>query len=389
MAEVNARKRGTKWQYYFEGAKVDGKRQRFCKSGFNTKKDALAAGTKALAEYNNCGKTVVGADVSVKDFADIYLKECRNVLKWGTYVSYKNVLDAHIIRKLGIYKLSNITMDVAQDFIVEMKEAGLASSTIKKNKNVAKMMFECAIRHKLVGDNPFRDVKTPRNIERRGNPNFYYSDSMINEFKEIYKGDILEVVLMLGYHCGLRLSESLAVTWDDIDFENKKLTISRQVIRRDGVSWFTSPKYDSVRTIDLDDTFLEYAKNLKERKMRYPSAKSYIMNLDKSIELYAPKIGTRYDTKPFFFVVSKIDSEILTSKFIHNLLDRYKYEGLKVFRTHCLRHTHCTKLLMNGADVKYVQYRMGHKSIKTTLDIYTHLTEEKSTFEAAKLNNLF
>lgn len=389
MAEVNARKRGSKWQYYFEGAKLDGKRQRVCKSGFDTKKDALAAGIKALVEYNNCGRTVADSDISVKDFADIYLKECQDVLKWSTYVSYKAVLEAHLVKKLGVYKLSNITTDVAQDFLVEMKTEGLASSTIRKNKNVSNMMFECAIRHKLINDNPFKEAKTPKTIERRGNPNFYYSDSMINEFKKIYKGDILEVVLMLGYHCGLRLSESLAITWDDIDFENKKLTISRQVIRRDGVSWFTSPKYDSVREIDLDDTFIEYAKNLKERKMRYPSAKSYVMNLDKSIELYDSQTDAGHDTHPFFFVVSKIDSEILTQKFVHNLLDRYKHEGLKVFRPHCLRHTHCTKLLMNGSDVKYVQYRMGHKSVKTTLDIYTHLTEEKSTSEVARLNNLF
>lgn len=389
MAEVNARKRGNKWQYYFEGAKVDGKRQRFCKSGFETKKDALLAGTKALSEYNNCGKPIVHQDVSVKDFSEIYLKECYDTLKWSTYVSYKGVLDAHIIKRLGTYPIANITPDVAQAFISDMKNDGLAFSTIKKNKNVANMMFDFALKRKVIKDNPFRNIRLPKNIEVAGNPNISYTDDEIKTFATLYKGDILESVLMLGYHCGLRLSESLAVTWDDIDFDNKTLTVSKQLIHRDGVFWFTLPKYKSVRTIELDDTFLEYAKSLKDRKMMYPIVKSYKVNLDKSIEFVDTQSGTQGDTHLINFVVSKIDSEIVTSKYIHNLLDKYKHDGYKVFRTHCLRHTHCTKLLMNEVNVKYVQYRLGHKNVQTTLNIYTHLTKEKAESETGRLNSLF
>lgn len=58
MAEVNARKRGSKWQYYFDVAKVDGKRKRIVKSGFDTKKEALKAGADAMSLYNNGGVPV-------------------------------------------------------------------------------------------------------------------------------------------------------------------------------------------------------------------------------------------------------------------------------------------------------------------------------------------
>lgn len=385
MAEVNARKRGSKWQYYFEGAKVDGKRQRFCKSGFETKKEALAAGTKALLEYNNCGNPVIEKDVSIKDFSEVYLKECQDTLKWSTYNSYKGALEAHIIKKLGIYPMKNITADIAQSFVSEMKGDGLAFSTIKKNKNVAKMMFDFAVRRKVINENPFKDVRLPMNIEVAGNPNISYTDEEIKTFSLLYKGDILETVLMLGYHCGLRLSESLAITWDDIDFEKKTLTVSNQLVHRDGVFWFTLPKYKSIRVIELDNTFLEYIKSLKERKSRYPVQKFYRINFDKSIE----PADTQTDTHLVSFVVSKIDGEIVTTKYIHNLLDKYKHEGYKVFRTHCLRHTHCTKLLMNGVSAKYVQQRLGHKNIQTTLNIYTHLTKEKLESETGRLNNLF
>ena len=61
MAQVNVRNRkkadgSNNWEYRFEAAKVDGKRKHISKSGFRTKKEALEAGTKALAEYNNAGQ---------------------------------------------------------------------------------------------------------------------------------------------------------------------------------------------------------------------------------------------------------------------------------------------------------------------------------------------
>ena len=55
MAQISTRKRGNTWEYSFEVAPVNGKRKRKSKSGFRTKKDALEAGTKAKAEYDNKG----------------------------------------------------------------------------------------------------------------------------------------------------------------------------------------------------------------------------------------------------------------------------------------------------------------------------------------------
>lgn len=54
MTEINTRKRGSKWEYRFEIASVDGKRKQKSKGEFRTKKGNLEAGTKALNEYNNC-----------------------------------------------------------------------------------------------------------------------------------------------------------------------------------------------------------------------------------------------------------------------------------------------------------------------------------------------
>ena len=379
MAEVNARKRGNKWQFYFEGAKVNGKRQRIVKSGFNTKKEALAAGVEALAQYNNCGVAVLSSDISVQDFAQEFIDYCSRRLKWSTYESYKGVLNANLIKELGRYKLCDLNFNVAEELAVSMKNKGLSYSTIRKNINVIRRMYDYAIKREVVKVNPFKDVAVPENIENRGNPNFSYSDTQIATFYDTYKEDILGTVLMLGYHCGLRLSESLGLTWNDVDFENKVIRINKQLVLKEGIFYFTTPKYNSNRTISIDDTLVNYLKELKSQKENYTPQKRYKINLDKSIS----------EGDDISFVVSKLDSTMVSNKYIHQRIDIFKHEGYPSFRTHELRHTHCTKLISSGVNPKYVQARLGHKSIQTTMNIYHHLTDEMESAEFDKLNALF
>lgn len=82
MAKINVRDRNKNvpnkkpnWEYRFEAAKVDGKRKHISKSGFRTKKEALEAGTKALAEYNNAGLHFEPSEISVSDYLDYYFDQ--------------------------------------------------------------------------------------------------------------------------------------------------------------------------------------------------------------------------------------------------------------------------------------------------------------------------
>ena len=68
MPQVNIKKRGDKYQYYFEVASVDGKRKRKTKDGFKTKREALEAGTRALAEYNSTGIVLEEKKISFADY---------------------------------------------------------------------------------------------------------------------------------------------------------------------------------------------------------------------------------------------------------------------------------------------------------------------------------
>ena len=96
MAQISTRKRGNTWEYSFEVAPVNGKRKRKSKGGFRTKKDALEAGTKAKAEYDNKGYIAEPKKILFNDYLDYwYENEVKINKKTNTQIGYWNVVKNH------------------------------------------------------------------------------------------------------------------------------------------------------------------------------------------------------------------------------------------------------------------------------------------------------
>ena len=105
MPQVNIKKRGDKYQYYFEVASVDGKRKRKTKDGFKTKREALEAGTRALAEYNSTGIVLEEKKISFADYLnnDWMNRYCKVNLKPSTIESYRKIIKNQIVPEIGNY----------------------------------------------------------------------------------------------------------------------------------------------------------------------------------------------------------------------------------------------------------------------------------------------
>lgn len=101
-------------------------------------------------------------------------------------------------------------------------------------------------------------------------------------------------------------------------------------------------------------------------------------------------INTEGRGQPIHFVNVRQSGEYITprtfqhtSRVIHDKLD------FPEFDFHSLRHTHATMLYENGASLKYIQARLGHRNIDITLDVYTHNTEFIDTQGYITLNNMY
>ena len=169
----------------------------------------------------------------------------------------------------------------------------------------------------------------------------YIETNKIQEVLELITHPITKDFVTVQLLTGLRAGELLAVTPKDIDIKNKTISVNKT---KHASGIFTSPKtLSSIRTIEINDRTLEIL-------MRYTSASETLFNT----------------------TVQTLN---------HNL------KNVKL-STHMFRHTHVALLVEAGVPIKVISERLGHSKIDTTLDIYTHVTENMKLDLRTKLNNL-
>lgn len=160
---------------------------------------------------------------------------------------------------------------------------------------------------------------------------------------------------------GMRKGEALALNWKDIDFKNKTVSINKALTRGyESKLYVDTPKNkQSFRTISLDDSTI---KVLKEWK------------INQKIELESNGFIVENSQLIFSNSNNTLMNPQSTRKHILQVLKKNK--ELKYITTHGFRHTHCSLLFEAGASIKEVQERLGHSDVKTTMNIYTHVSKQ-------------
>lgn len=397
MAKINVRDRNKNtgrrpnWEYRFEIASVAGKRQSATKSGFRTKKEALEAGTKALAEYYASGEHFTPSTVSLSDYLDFWLENYgRNHWKDTTLQGRTYIVERNIKPVLGKYRLSSITPSVLQTFINGFRDK--SKSYITGVLATIHVAFQCAVFpfgflkiDPAVHVTPPLSSTIPMTTER--------TTITQDDFKKIAEkypfGTTYYIPLMLGWHCGLRISETMGLTWDSVDFLQKNVTINIQVnqLANKGVPKrkMSAPKFGSVRTIPLDDEMLEALKKEYDRQ-------TFLRN---NMGDYYPTYS--YDGNSYIvdggdtmnFVCRNKHGEWMSMRSLNHALEKIRSILGKSVSYHTFRHTHATILLACGVNPKVIQQRLGHRKMSTTLDVYTHATLEAQADAINKIQKFF
>ncbi len=240
MGKVGTRKRGDKWQYYFEGAKVNGKRKQIVKSGFKSSKEAYSAGIKALAEYENGGSSIEPTTVSVSDYFDEWIRLYVDAnLKISTRKTYVNAINKQIKPRIGEYKLKSVTPAVIQGLLNDLYFDGKSGSYITLLRVIMRAAFSYAVQPMgYLVKNPVEYVKTPKGspkAKRREIVSRVMFKNIIGRFEDT--GFYLPI--MIGYYAGLRIGEVYGLTWDNIDFETNTLYVRKQLKQNKG-EWYFS-----------------------------------------------------------------------------------------------------------------------------------------------------
>ena len=401
------RKRGATWSYYFDLGKVDGKRKKKEKGGFRTKKEAEAALAAAMNEYNNAGLVFEPSEATVSDYLDQWFDMyCKMNLKYNTQVGYLTIIEGHLKPKFGSYKLKAINTTVLQEYANDLKLNGLSKSHVVGILTTFQAALDYAVEPlHYISYNPMKSVRFPK-IERKPRERIILTLDEWERIIDRFKDTRYYIPLMIGFYTGLRISEAFALTWDDIDFENRTLSVNKQIVKRNfgadvrkvvekkgkkeqRSSWyFTTPKtVSSIRTIPFGDTLYQALKQEKTAQMRNEMkyGEYYTIHvLKKEID---EKGNDMWRVVP---VQKCVESQLQRVRMIcvaengqYTSTDSFKYASRTIhhelqlaFDYHSLRHTHATMLIEAGANVKNVQTRLGHNNIQTTLQTYVHDTEK-------------
>ena len=409
---VRIRKRGKVYEYRIEIASVDGTRKWISKSGFKTKQEALHEGALAYNDYYKYGKRYKIKDMSFSDYLDYWIANyCNFNLKYSTIVTYQNIIKTHLKPKLGKYKLSQLDSELIQKFINDTYLENRFSKCYLRGilKTIKGALKYACYDVNFINYNPAEHVHIPRYEIVTGDPVHIFSqeeiERILNRFKDV---PYIYYSFLTAYYTGLRVSEVYGLTWDNIDFEKKTLTVNKNIIKKnkDGLPkryniskghstevWFygSCKNPQSRRTIAIGDTLVkalkEYKRIQEEHKIFYG---------DKYLKHYEKKTINEYTNRDEIKIVdavSELDVNLPEAKLIfvkpngqfrgtetcRHAFKIINYELGINCRFHDFRDTHATRLIEQGADIKAVSKRLGHSTIMTTYNIYVRVTDKMET----------
>jgi len=279
----------------------------------------------------------------------------------------------YLIPSLGQLPLTQLRPEHIQRFYAEKLakgradgSGGLSSRTVRYMHVTLHKALKNAVKMGIIIRNPADAVEVPKQKSREMQ---IMNESEIHIFLEYAKYTPYYALFYTALFTGMRRSELLALRWSDVDLALCQLYISRTVHRlQNGEIIFSVPKTSkSKRMVNLSPST---AITLREHRAQQEMIKGYSLSDD-------DLVFSQYDGKLLL-----PDSVTHAWKSLANRI------GLKGIRLHDARHTHASLMLKQGIHPKVVQERLGHASIKITLDVYSHVAPGIQRAAANKFDDI-
>lgn len=349
---------------------ITGKQKQVMKRGFKSITEAKAAlnKTKANAEeilHSEQLEKMYFSDVFEEWMPIVYKHKVKESTYWNTYGLFKN----HILPEFKDLLIDKITVRKCQKIVNNW--AAKSPKRFYRFANYAGMVFKYALSVGIIDSDPMSLVSLPVIEEdEEKNENFYDRDELViflEQMKKKYPMIRYTLFHLLAY-TGLRKGEALNLTWGDIDFENQMLSVNKTMAAGENNKLILQkPKTkSSFRKISLDDTTIDVL--IKWKNKQAEDFKLLKIPVNKKSLIFSIEQG-----------------EFIYPRTPQSWLDSFYNKNPKLTRItpHGFRHTHASLLFEAGATMKQVQTRLGHTTIKTTMNVYTHVIKsaEKETAE--------
>lgn len=364
MSRVFLRKRSKNYIVYLEYFdKETNKRKQKNMGSYPLKRDANKRLNEVKEEIYK-EELLLPNEMILQDFLLDFLEKYKMNLSITTYNCYMRICKKYIIPLLGDIKLCDIRPIHIQNYVDDLLDL-LTPQTIKVHLNILNLALKRAYRLKLIKENVVQFVEVPKNKKYK---NEIYNAEDMKKLLEKSRETSLELPIILASGLGLRISEILGLTWNNIDFNDFTITIDKITVRDKGQVILKEPKTESsIRTISAPKEIILMLKQLKKdrlaAKLRGEKSHRELIFYDKNL--------------------NPIAQDVLSKKFRYFLQEN----NLKHIRFHDLRHSHVTMLIDAKVPIKVISERVGHSNVNTTLNIYSHALREMDQEASDKISD--
>lgn len=318
--------------------------------------------------------------MSFEDFAYKWLESVKDNIAYGTYAGYKQVLESRIIPYFKGDKIAHIKTPHIEAFYRTLVD-DYSAGTIKRFANVLNLIFKTAKRYSMIENNPCQDAQKPKRKDEDEGLKFFtpkqalmFMKSLDMSYEVTYKGHQriddtgkpyyvneytesytvptqYKVFFTLSLFCGFRKGETLALHWNDIDFKEKKISISKSVGMTENGFDYKEPKTKkSVRKVSIPDDVIPLLKqyHFEYIQTRFSHGTAWQGDLSNGGNLFIQADGKLMGhTTPYQYFTKHLHRY---NEWVQNNPDKAKAEGLEelpIIPLHGLRHPyvkHTTKI---------------------------------------------
>lgn len=331
----------------------------------------------------------VRGHVTVNEAFDRYITVKSN-LRVTTKTNYEIMYNAHVRKGFGEKLIGDVKFsDVKQFYQRLVEEDKIKPNTVRTIHCCLYPTFQMAVRDDIIRKNPCHDAYNEMSAEVGKNKGVRNALTIPQQkaFMEFIDGHpifdhwhpVFTVLLGTGCRCG----EFIGLRWQDIDMEKRMISINHGIVRAKKSRYnkrermtVSRPKTEAgIRTIPMLDQVYEAFDRVYKEQCETGFNETVIDGMSGFI--FKNELGNVLSEQNINAAIRRITEAYNMKEEVDAARQKREPLLLPHFSCHYLRHTFCTRFCENENNLKVIQSVMGHKSIKTTMEVYAECTNEK------------
>lgn len=351
-------KSGIKYSYTLRYKDIYGNTKQYTSKGYDTKKEAELEEAKFRIKIQE--KKVSFNNITFDDVFKEYIEYKSKSVKVQTLNKIKD-LYKHF-EPIKNIKVNDLELNTYNKFTLYIEQKGNTVNWNNKVLNLLRSLINYSHKYYNTSDTILAFIENYKEVNPFKKEMQFFTYEEFQKFISVIEEFEYKTFFEVLYYLGLRQGEACSLTWSDIDFNKKEVSINKTITTklRGQLYTISSPKTKkSNRILPIPKKLLESLKIMKlnAKKKKYFKESWFVFG----------------DELPF----RETTIQVRKNKYC-------KLAGVKQIRIHDFRHSCASFLIQNGASIVLVSKYLGHSKISITLDTYTHLYEN----ELKKVSNL-